>query len=443
VFVNIVNVDYNQPMTRWLTIPDAARRLGVKPQTVYAYISRGMLVSQRQPGGRTSVVEASAVEQLARRGRPGRRSSSSGGLDVPVASAVTYVDGERLYYRGRDAVELADTEPFEAVAGLLWDASPEPWPWPAPPLALERARTAAAQLPPSAHLADRLRVIAAVVGPCDPLRFDLRPEAVVGAGRSLLAVMVDGLPMVARSVPAPSLAGRLWARLSARRASRAGLASLNACLVLMADHELAASTLAARVAASTRADPYAVVTAGLGAIAGPLHGSASAAVHELLTGAAASGPTEALSRVVRAQGRVPGLGQPLYPNGDPRGRALLERLRAGGVDAGRLEVVDALLKAIEERSSVAPNCDFGLAAFAFCWGMPADAGEAIFAIARTAGWLAHALEEYGEEPLRFRPRAIYAGRAPTTRSSSSRREEAVISATARSNTSRLASDGAR
>ena len=421
-------------MAASMTVAQAATRLRVKPETVYAYISRGLLSSRKGPDGRRSLLDGDEVERLAGRGRPGPRRY---GAEAVVESDLTLIEDDRLAFRGRDAVELADTVSFEEAAELLWGtAVPGARPWRAPAEAEALGRRASDLLGPSAHLADHLRIIVPAVAPTDLLRFDLRPDAVVVSARALLAVLVDGLPArlagpppvlrVGGATVLHSLAGRLWTRLTPEPPGRGCAELLNAALVLLADHELAASTFAARVAASTRADPYAVVEAGLGVLAGPMHGSASGGVYDLL-GEAADGAaqdngsagavaaaTAALSRLIRRQPIVPGFGHPLYPDGDPRARAMLGRLRQAEVDPVRWGTVSAVLEAVQARVPVAPNVDFAVGALAFCTGMPADAGEAIFAVARIAGWIAHALEEYREQPVRFRPRALYTGRRPET-----------------------------
>ena len=187
------------------------------------------------------------------------------------------------------------------------------------------------------------------------------------------------------------------------------LDALRAALVLLADHELAASTLAARVAASVRADPYAVVATGLGAVGGALHGGASLGAETML---AAAQDAAAVPRVVggllRRGERVPGFGHFVYRGGDPRAGLLLAMVRSAVPASPRLAVVDAVLAEMHRRALPEPNIDFALAVLATCAGMIRGAGEVIFAVARTAGWLAHALEEYAAStPLR--PRAVYTG----------------------------------
>ncbi len=277
----------------------------------------------------------------------------------------------------------------------------------------------------------------------DPFRLSLDPPAVMAAGRAILGGMVDCLPLAGphgaagtgrrpdgsppdgrppdgypagggspgpgSARPGQGIAARLWPRLCPQPPSPGLLAALRAALVLLADHELAASTLAARVAASVQADPYAVVATGLGAVGGALHGGASLGAQVML--AAADGPAAAprvVGDLLRRGERVPGFGHFVYRCGDPRAGLLLALVREAVPGSPRLAVADAVLAETRRRSLPEPNIDFALATLASCAGMITGAGEAVFAVARTAGWLAHALEEYAARtPLR--PRALYTG----------------------------------
>ena len=257
---------------------------------------------------------------------------------------------------------------------------------------------------------ERLQVIVPAMAATDPLRLQLDQSAVLAAGRNIIAGMVDCLPSGVTADPGEPVAGRLWARLCDRRASPGLLRAMSAALVLLADHELAASTLAARVAASVRADPYAVVGTGLGAVSGALHGGASLGAETLM--AAASGPDDVprvVTELLRRGEKVPGFGHYVYRGGDPRATVLLGLVRQAAPKSGQLAVADAVLAEVRQKSLPEPNIDFAVAALARVAGMVTGAGEAIFAVARTAGWIAHALEAYtGPGPLR--PRAVYTGR---------------------------------
>jgi citrate synthase len=186
---------------------------------------------------------------------------------------------------------------------------------------------------------------------------------------------------------------------------------VNASLVLLADHDLAASTVAARVAASTKAHPYAVIAAGLGALRGPLHGAASHDVVALLRDAQRRSASAAIGDALRAGRGVTGWGHFLYPDGDPRATVLFDLAADATNDRKTLAVIEDVGAIMADRLGQPPNIDFALAAFAVLANLRADATSAIFAIARSAGWIGHALEEYDETPLRFRPRARYVARS--------------------------------
>jgi len=397
---------------RSLTAAEAAERLGVKRQTLYAYVSRGLLESHPAPRGRGSQFDAAQVEALVRRSRVGRRA----GQELTIATDVTSLADGVLRYRGDLVVPLAATESYEAVANLLWTGERAWAALVAPPATLGRTRSVLAVMPRAARLLDRLRVAVDVSAVVDPLRFDLSRPSVVAAGRTLLGVLGDVLPQLTKrrlvplqlpgQAPRPdALAARLWPRLTTRRATAASVRVLNGALVLMADHELATSTFAARVAASARANPYAVVGSGLGALDGPLHGLVAELVHRLLVDAEHDGVDAAVSSRLRHGDRLPGFGHAVYPDGDPRAPALLALMTDAGLDEARFRRAGDVLATVKDRTGAAPNTDFAIGTLLYAAQMPADAGEAIFAIARCAGWIAHALEEYGEEPLRFRLRA--------------------------------------
>jgi len=381
---------------------EAAARLGVKRETLYAYVSRGQLSRKRGTGGRESVFDGSEVDALAARTRRGGR---AGALEVVVASGITSLEGDRLRYRGRDATDLAASASFEAVAEFLWtgdaDALSRRPHWP--------AAEGGVGLSGDVDPINRFRVAVATAAAADQLRYDLEPRAVAAAGRRAITAMVAALPAM-RPVRSRSVAAQLWAGLTPMAASAGHVAVLDAALVLLADHELAISTLAARVAASARADPYSVVSTGLGVVAGGLHGGAGRQIVALLEEVAEPGrAATVIGERLRLGQRVPGLGHVVYRERDPRAAALLPTVAGLRLVPGRWAVVEAVLALIEERLDLFVNIDFALGALVYGAGMRADATEAIFAVSRTAGWLAHAVEEYSEAPLRFRPRAAYTG----------------------------------
>jgi citrate synthase len=418
-------------MTDWIGAAEAARRLGIKQASLYSYVSRGVLTRRKGADGRTSVFPAAEVDRLARRGRP-RRPAGPG--ELVIETGLTEIADGRLRYRGHDVTALAAQHSFEEVAVLLWTGSmTDPGPgsrWQATAAAVAAGAAAQAALPAGTLPLERLQVIVPALAAADPLRLHLDPPAVIAAARAMIAGMIECLPGTGSPAPARaanaagtgdaagtagaaggdgSIAARLAGRLCPGPMPPGLTDALRAAMVLTADHELAASTLAARVAASVRADPYAVVATGLGAACGSLHGGASLGAEVML--AAAEGPADA-ARVVgdllRRGERIPGFGHFVYTGGDPRAVLLLGLLRQAAPGSPQLAVADAIAAEARSRALPEPNIDFALAALAAVAGLVRGAGEAVFAVARTAGWLAHALEEYARgAPIR--PRAVYTG----------------------------------
>jgi citrate synthase len=391
---------------RRLTTAEAATRLGVKPATLYAYVSRGVLERRRDPAG--STFDAGEVERLA---QGSRRAASRSRAPLAFVTELTLIEDGMLRYRGRDAVELSRTRHFEEVASWLWDGVwPDAFGWEAEAGLARTAAGACQALAAHCPPADRWRVAVAAAATADPMRHDHSPAAVTRTAAGLLATLVEVLPLVGRR-PVPSgrvplpLAARLWPRLSPVPATSADIAALDAALVLMADHDLAASTLAARAAAAFGADPYAVVLTGMASAGGPLHAASSLEVRPVLARAAVNGAAVALGEVLSRGATVHGFGQALYPDGDPRATEILDRLRTL---PGSMAAVDAVLALAAARRMPPPNCDFALAALAHVALMTPGASEAIFVLGRAAGWIAHAMEEYASRTS-FRVRATYIG----------------------------------
>ncbi len=385
-----------------LTTAEVARRLGVKPETVYAYVSRGQLTSRRERGTRSSLFSVAEVDRLAS-GRMVRRRPA--GMMESVATRLTLLEDDELYYRGYRVRELAGTRTLESVAALLWFGDlDDDFRVRVAESAVARVRPVVAALPEGARLTDLLRVGVAAVAPTDPWRFDLTPSTVTRSGGALLRGLVEAL--TPPGPPSATLAERLWPLLTSRGPQPE---VLDVALVLLADHGLAVSTVTARVAASARAHVHAVVSAGLGALDGPFHGTASTAAHRFLADALAD-PDAALAERLRAGEPVPGFGHAVYRRRDPRAGVLLDLVRPTPVGAVVAELVAQL--AASGHPAPFPNVDLALAAVAHAHDMRPDAGEAIFAVARTVGWIAHALEEYSEPGLRFRSPGSYIGPRP-------------------------------
>jgi citrate synthase len=412
----VVPVPAVPPEHRALGAAEAAARLGVKRQTLYAYVSRGMLPRTVAADGRTSLFDADEIDRFARtrRGDGGE----DGQLRTLLSSTITRIDDDGLLVRGKDLIDLVDEgASFVDVVELLWDGQPgEAWPGSA-------EVCARGAVPGAAHLADalrsslldELRIVVALLSAGDPLRHDLSDRSIRSVGRRLVTAMAVGLSGPSGATGTghePDLVEQLWRRLTSVGPEPAERAALDAALALLVDHGLAGSTFAARIAASVRADPYSAVSAALGVLGGPLHGAASGAVHELFLDAERSGDAAAAVGAARRRlGSFPGFGHRVYQRQDPRYGALMTMVETAWAGDRRLETVRRVRELVGERSDALANVDLALGALTFLAGMPVDAGEVVFAIGRTAGWLAHAQEEYGETPLRFRARARYAGRS--------------------------------
>ena len=386
-----------------LSTEETAARLGVKKQTVYAYVSRGILSRQKAVDGRASTFDADEVDRLRRQrlgGHPGR-------LEAPVTTAVADIRDGVVEYRGHPIDELVlSSTSYEQAAALLWGVPhEEPWTAPAP---LVRAVAHAAQaLPPEATLIDQLLASTVMAAAHDPFRNDRRRESAATSMRHLVAAATEAIPLrkAATFATNASIADRLWPRLTT--AARTNAQVLDQTLMLMADHGMASSTLAARIAASTRGGPHAAVIAGLGALNGPLHGAASRAVHHLLVDAETAGTEAAIANVLRSNGKVPGIGHFVHRTSDPRFSIMMRAIEASTLSRARMSVVHEVLERTTDRISAPHNIDFSLGSLTYVAGMEADAGELIFAMARITGWVAHTLEEYEQAPLRFRPIGQY------------------------------------
>lgn len=396
----------------WMTTEEAAARLGVKVETLYAYASRGLVESQRIPGDRRTRYRRVDVERLATRARGGGPARS---LEIVVETELTLLDpAGGLYYRGWDVADAAVSATFEEVATWLWLGQRDAVPFVAPPTPARAAWKAAEALPRAALPLDRMRTAVVAMRGADPMRDDRRPVAVAATARAITATLLETMALVgaAPGRADASVAARLWPRLTERPATKARIRQLETALILLADHELAASTLAARVAASTWADPYLVVTAGLAALGGPLHGGSAEECRVLIrevAGGTATG-AEAVGTRLRAEQLIPGFGHSVYLERDPRADALVAMVTSGPPDNATRAAAD-VLATMASRHLPFANVDFGLALLAESHDMIRGATEVIFAIARITGWLAHAIEEY-QFRLRFRPRAAYVGPPP-------------------------------
>lgn len=361
-------------MTTLVRAPEAARRLGVSTATLYSYVSRGRVRRTVGADGRTSLFDVDELEALREKQR--RPQAPPPTIDVRIASSVTQLSEHGVRYRNTPVAELVD-QPYEQVCALLWSAMP-------PRLTPAPGRTARTR---AATVMDLAALLAGMTLPDDPVA---AADIVLGTIPGALGGSDD---------PQRSFAERL-ALAWVDAPSDELIAAVNTALVLLADHELATSTLAVRVAASVRASPGSAFVAGLATVDGDLHGSASSHVHRLLAECADAGPDRVLSRHRAERRRVPGFGHSIYRETDPRFELLLDRVRRVPGSSARLDVVDGLLSVAGRYVAQAPNIDLALGALSYVGGLPDRCP--LFAVARIAGWTAHYVEEIDERPLRYR-----------------------------------------
>ncbi len=402
-----------------LTAGQAAARLDVKVETLYAYVSRGLISRQRDARGSSfDALEVEAFAVRRRRSQPPPQTGSPGRPLMVLDTDVALLEDDELYFRGVHAARLARDHPFDAVAAWLWEeagvALDDTRRLAAPVDFVRSSRRILGALPHTAPLLDRLVVAVRAFAIADPLRDGIGRDALARVGEILLAGIPDALgghPIDTEPVdatPELTVPARVWRTLTGAVPSAVELSAINAAMVLSIDHDLAASTFAGRIAASARASPYAVVTAALGAFDSPLHGTASTAAAKLIAAVRDGESADvAIRAVLRGSGRgVPGFGQQMYRTIDARAAALLPLVRV--LDVRTADAVAALTETMIP-TGLRPNVDLALGALAVAAGMPVDAGALIFAVARTAGWIAHAIAEEAEPPLRLRPRGRYVG----------------------------------
>lgn len=395
----------------WLSAKEAARRLGVSAATLYAYVSRGLLRSEAVDGRRERRYRADDISRLKRRREIGRKAESiaNHALDfgTPVLeSALTLIDDNRLYYRGIDATELARTASLEEVARLLWGCDEKPFaPGNLPPIttALRRAWLAAATLAP----VDRCLVVLPAAAALDHPSWVEDRAAMLETGvrvLRLLTAAVTARPLSA--LPVHEELAAAW-RVPVKHAPL-----LRAALVLSADHEFNASAFAARVVASTGANLYGAITAGLAALNGPRHGGLTRRVAVLFDDLRNADDLDAeLVRRVRDHIYIPGFGHPLYPDGDVRAATLFAMLREALPRSSELAFAERLAAAVERLIDRKANVDYTTVMVERALGLPKDSALALFLLGRSVGWIAHALEQAAHGAL-IRPRARYIGPQP-------------------------------
>ena len=386
----------------WVDAKEATALLGVTRATLYAYVSRGRIRSESAPGStRRRRYARDDVERLRARTRERRNPEKAAeqalhwGLPI-LESAITLIGDGRVYYRGRDAAELARTSSLAEVAALIWTGKTDVGPLGEPPRTGAAARAGAA-----APFVARAQAALALAAPEDPLAYDLRPHAVARTGWRILHQLAL---VAAGSSSEPTIDAALAAAWGVSR----HVDLIRAALILCADHELNVSAFTARCVASAGSSPYAVVIAGLAALEGTKHGGSTVRMEafwdELRRSARLRG---GFADRLRRGEAIEGFGHPLYPRGDPRATVLLARLPKTKAAKYARDLVSAAHDVLGE----APNVDFALVALARALGLPDGAALTLFAIGRTIGWIGHAIEQYRQNAI-IRPRAKYVGENP-------------------------------
>lgn len=384
-----------------LSAAQAAERLGVSRQTLYAYVSRGFLRAHAADDSRQSRYLAAEVERLAQQRATGRKPTdvAKGALNfgTPVlSSAITLIADGKLYYRGQDAVGLAGSTSVEAVAALLWDL----------PFDATFAGPLPCQPAPGPAGADSLLARFAAATTDDATATWQRDPARLAAGAGQL-LRLQAACLLGRP---PSAVALHLQCADAWGVGPHGAELIRMALILSADHELNASSFTARCVASTGASLRAAVIGGLAALSGPLHGGTTARIETFWDAMDAAPRPEPYIRQALAGGEViPGFGHTLYPDGDVRATALLAQILPHRPD-WRLWI-----QFVEPLIGQRPNVDLALVALRRFLDLPGGSAFGLFALGRTVGWIAHALEQRADAQL-IRPRAVYVGPTPDQRS---------------------------
>jgi citrate synthase len=396
--VGLVKIDqYTQLEARgmdWIAIDDALGELSVQKQTLYAYVSRGLLRAKAdEDDPRRSLYTASDISKHKGRRRGARRRSevAAGAIawgEPVLESAISTVRDGQLIVRGRSIEELAAKFTLEDMARLLWKGEEAP-------SASSSAKFQAVKIPGVTPKARAFAMLARRAGEDAP-SLGRSPAALRADAGSILFAFADALV-------GERGRGALHERLAkAWKLNPAGAQLIRRALILMADHELNASTFAVRIAASTGASLGACALAGLSTLAGPLHGEAAVRALAQLDTLTSAKDVAAEARAMLARGdHIAGWSHPLYPDGDIRAKNLIAALRPKAA-------IGRALRALEQETGDKPNCDAALAAMTRELGLPDEATFSIFALARMTGWLAHAMEQRETGRL-IRPRARYTG----------------------------------
>ncbi len=406
-------------MTQYLSAQEACDRVGVKEATLYAYVSRGLIRSEvESQSSRKRRYLAEDVDKLVdrkeQRRDPAKVVEDALHWGVPLLdSAITMIANNHLYFRGQDAATLAQTQSLEAVAALIWlddiTAAPDLFNQQSLIPPIDFAAVASMNLPTM----PALQIALSLASVQDFAAYDLNPSAVARTGARILKLMIETTVGTRRASSADfHVENTLTDTLAAAWSTDAAFL-LNAAMVLCADHELNASSFAARVTASVEANPYAVVQAGLAAIQGFKHGGHSTRVTAFIREVGQiKRLQQAIGERLRRGDDLPGFGHNLYPQGDPRAKALMSMMAEHLPASSSLTLSQNLAETVGKMTDKLPTIDFALATLERALSLPDGSALCLFALGRTVGWIGHAIEQYGS-PQIIRPRARYIGHPPT------------------------------
>jgi citrate synthase len=405
---------------------EATAMLGIKPQTLYAYVSRGLIRAAPKRGAKASLYHREDVETVLLKSRKGDPSGAAServirwGGSAVMQTAITSIEPEGPRYRGKLALDLAEARrPFEDCVELLWNgilpAQSIVWqPTPIP----EAFQQLNASILKIAKQTDSMRRLLALTAEgfaaCNGRNAEVTLGAPVLAARKLIQVLAPtfGLlhdrPNYVPSTRAESIAAVIARSLGVANGEQE-LDALNACLVLSADHELSPATFAARIAASAGADVFSCVNSALGAFDGLLTGFGCDESERTLR--SASSPKAylgMLEKYTRRKEPIPGYAHPLYPSGDPRARYLIGLAKDINPRTARTRLTLNCVDAASKELGAAPNLAVGLAVVAICLGLPERSSGALMALGRISGWIAHTFEQRLAGFV-VRPRARYIG----------------------------------
>jgi citrate synthase len=401
---------------QFLSGTQAADFLGVKVATLYAYASRGLIESVASDKGRERCYRLSDLIKLRQSSR-GYKSVKD--TDAPVwtgpiiKSSITEITNTGHRYRGEDAIKLAREDmPFEMVAELIWETEGADDSWSQiKPLVL--AQPFKSLIPPDVDQLDLLKFLLASLEMTQSVHRKLVGSDAFDAVRQLMVTMsvalgiTEGREKYISDGQFPIAQTLLFALSGQASIERSRV--VNRALVLCADHELNASAFAARVAASCDSSLYSCLLSALGTFTGSFHGSASRRSEEIVNSSLSYKTARAwMKDYLRRSDTIPGFGSELY--GDPRSRLLIETALSLSSKNTHLKRLLEIVECVREQLGKEPNLDVGLAAIAYSLSLPAGSGSAIFAVSRTSGWIAHAIEQrlYGGM---IRPRARYIGKS--------------------------------